>query len=87
MLALPARVAKPVTCPESLMAVAMTIRAPQRAEVLHRRAVPQEGVSGHVVGRRGVARHLPRGVDGDATAKLPPSVPRSCIVVPSHRKA
>ena len=47
------------------MATAPAKRAPQRAEVPHRRAVPQEGVS-FTVGRGGVARHLPRSVDGNA---------------------
>ena len=68
------------------MADAVTTRAPQRAEVLHRRAVPQEGVIGPI-GRPSDARHLPRVVDGNASLREPPSVPRSCIVVPSHRKA
>ena len=58
--------AKPVTCPEALMARPSLTRAPQRAEVLHRRAVPQERMSG-TVGLSGVARHLPRGVDGNAS--------------------
>ena len=55
------------------MATPRAERAPQRAEVLHPRAVPQEGVS-IAAGRSGIARHLPRGVDGNATTRpCPPA--------------
>ena len=57
-------------------------------EIPHRGAVPQEGVSVEFEVRLSVARvTCPESLISKPILDAPPRVPRSSIVVPSHRKA
>ena len=54
-------------------------------EVVHRRAVPQEGVKARS-GKSAKPVTCPEALMAPPKPNKPPSVPRSSIVVPSHRK-
>ena len=52
--------------------VTLTLRAAECAEVVQCGPVPQESVHFRIVGSEGIARHLPRIVDGSANAGRTP---------------
>ena len=66
---------------------ALAMRAPQRAEVLHPRAVPEEGVLVASPAVEAWPVTCPEALMARPSLYVPPSVPRSCILVPSQRKA
>ena len=56
-------------------------------EVLQRRAVPEEGVTGRSSAVSAQPVTCPEALMAAPELYAPPSVPRSCILVPSQRKA